>query len=109
MPQLISYGKEMLRVSPKGIEYSTNGGRSWMTRYSGSSCGTFIDLLPYGNELLAVTTKGIYYSTSEGRLWMSRYTGSSLASSAALQMVAANSLPQLARDCTTPLAPAAVG
>lgn len=67
----------MLRVSPKGVEYSTSGGRSWMTRYSGSSCGTFVDLLPYGNELIAVTSKGIYYSTSQGRSWMSRYTGSS--------------------------------
>jgi len=77
MPQLIDYGKEMLRVSAKGVEYSTSGGRSWMTRYSGSSCGTFLDLLPYGNELLAVTSKGVYYSTSQGRSWMSRYTGSS--------------------------------
>ena len=77
MPQLINYGKEILRVSAKGVEYSTSGGRSWMTRYSGSSCGTFLDLLPYGNDLLAVTTKGVYYSTIEGRSWMSRYTGSS--------------------------------
>ena len=44
MPQLINYGKEMLRVSAKGVEYSTSGGRSWMTRYSGSLCGTFLDL-----------------------------------------------------------------
>ena len=55
MPQLINNGTEMLRVSPKGVEYSTNGGRSWSPRYSGSSCGTFIDLMAYGNELLAVT------------------------------------------------------
>lgn len=77
MPQLINYGKEMLKISPKGIEYSTNSGRSWITRYTGSSCGTFIDLLPYGSELLAITSKGIYYSTNEGRSWISRYTGSS--------------------------------
>jgi hypothetical protein len=77
MPQLINYGSEMLRISPKGIEYSTSGGRSWNMRYSGSSCGTFMDLLPYGNELLAVTSKGIYYSTSQGRSWNMRYSGSS--------------------------------
>ena len=77
MPQLINYGKEMLRISPKGIECSTNNGRSWITRYTGSSCGTFIDLLPYGNELLAVTSKGVYCSTNEGRSWISRYVGSS--------------------------------
>lgn len=65
MPQLINYGKETIRVSAKGIEYSTNSGRTWMTRYSSSFCGTFLDLLPYGNELLAVTSKGVYYSTSQ--------------------------------------------
>ncbi|MBO4778890.1 MAG: hypothetical protein J5588_10425, partial [Bacteroidales bacterium] len=72
MPQMINYGSEVLRISSKGVEYSTNNGRTWMTRYSSSSCGTFIDLLPYGKELLAVTSKGIYYSTNEGRTWMSR-------------------------------------
>lgn len=79
MPQMINYGKEMIRINTakNTIEYSTSNGRSWMTRYSGSSCGTFVDLLPYGNELLAATSKGIYYSTSDGRSWMSRYTGSS--------------------------------
>ena len=76
MPQLINYGNEMLRISPKGIEYSTTNGRSWNTRYSGSTYGAFIDLLPYGNELLAVTTKGVYYSTTGGHSWNSRYTGS---------------------------------
>ena len=77
MPQMINYGSEMLKISPKGIEYSTSGGRSWYIRYSGSSCGTFMDLLPYGNELLAVTSKGVYYSTSQGRSWYMRYSGSS--------------------------------
>lgn len=60
MPQLINYGKEMLRISPKGIEYSINAGRSWMPRYSSSSCGAFIDFLPYGKELIAITSKGVY-------------------------------------------------
>lgn len=59
------------------IDYSTNGGRTWMSRYSGSSCGEFIDLVHYNNELIAITTKGIYYSTNSGRTWMSRYTGTS--------------------------------
>ena len=76
MPQLINYGNEMLRISSKGIEYSTTNGRSWNKRYSGSVYGDFIDLLPYGNELLAVTTRGIYYSTTGGRSWNSRFTGS---------------------------------
>jgi len=78
MPQLVSYGRELIRIgSGNKIEYSTNDGRSWNSRYSGSSYGTFKDLLPYGRELLAVTNRGICFSTNEGRSWNFRYTGSS--------------------------------
>ena len=73
MPQMINLGSEMLRISPKGIEFSSNGGRIWTIRYMGSACGSFIDLLPYGTELLAVTSKGIYSSTNAGRIWTTRY------------------------------------
>ena len=43
MPQLITYGNELIRINPANnrIEYSTNRGISWISRYSGSSCGTF--------------------------------------------------------------------
>lgn len=75
MAQMINYGQEMVRISEKGIEYSTNSGRTWILRYNGTSCGTFIDLLPYSGELLAIT--GIYYSTNSGRTWIQRYSGSS--------------------------------
>ena len=80
MAQLINYGREMLRINTQknAIEYSTNEGRSWLSRYTGSSAGGFYDLFQYGNELLACTSKGIYYSTNEGRSWLSRYTGSSV-------------------------------
>jgi len=76
---MISFGNEMIRINPakNTVEYSTSNGRTWLSRYTGSSCGTFIDLLPYGNELIAATSKGIYYSSSQGRTWLSRYTGSS--------------------------------
>ncbi|MCQ2218675.1 MAG: hypothetical protein MJZ33_09385 [Paludibacteraceae bacterium] len=79
MPQMITCGSEMIRINTakNTIEYSTSQGRSWSTRYTGSSAGTFKDLLLYGNELLAVTSKGVYYSTSQGRSWSSRYIGSS--------------------------------
>ena len=78
MPAIITYGKEMLRIGAKNrIERSTDGGRNWSARYTGTSCGEFQDLLPYGGEILAVTSKGIYRSTDEGRNWSSRYTGSS--------------------------------
>ncbi len=79
MPQMINTGKELIRINPakNTIEYSTTQGRSWVTRYTGTNCGTFRDLLPYGAEIIAATSKGIYYSTNEGRGWVSRYTGTS--------------------------------
>jgi hypothetical protein len=75
MGQMINRGKEMIRISPKQankIEYSTNDGRSWITRYSGSSCGDFSDLVDNGKEILGTTSKGLYYSTNDGRSWIKR-------------------------------------
>jgi len=74
MAQLINYGREMLRINTQknAIEYSTNDGRSWISRYTGSSAGIFYDLLPDGRNLLATTSKGLYYSTNEGRSWIKR-------------------------------------
>ena len=70
---------EIVRINPQKpnqIDYSTNGGRTWMMRYSGN-VGEFIDLLPYQNELIAITTKGVDYSNNNGRTWMVRYSGTS--------------------------------
>ena len=78
--RMVQVANEIVRINPQKanqIDYSTNGGRTWMSRYSGSSCGEFIDLVHYNNELIAITIKGIYYSTNSGRTWMSRYTGTS--------------------------------
>ncbi len=75
MGQLIKRGKELIRISPTSkqkIEYSTNDGRTWNTRYSGSSCGDFLDLVDNGKEILAQTSKGLYYSTNDGRTWNRR-------------------------------------
>lgn len=79
MAQLINYGREMLRINiqKNTVEYSINNGRSWNSRYTGSSAGVFYDLFQFGSELLACTSKGVYYSINEGRSWNSRYTGSS--------------------------------
>ena len=78
MPGMITYGREMIRIGVKNrIERSTNGGTSWSSLYTGSSCGEFRDLLPYGNELLAVTSKGVYVSKNAGLSWSSRCTSSS--------------------------------
>jgi len=75
MSQMIIKDGEMIRNSPKDnkkLEYSTTNGRSWSTRFSGSSFGGFQDLTDAGKELLAVTSKGLYYSTTKGRSWSKR-------------------------------------
>lgn len=75
MSQLIKRGKELIRINPGNpnkIEYSTNDGRSWNTRYSGSSNGNFSDLTDNGKEILGTTSKGLYYSASDGRSWNKR-------------------------------------
>ena len=66
---------EMIRISPKNskkLEYSTTNGRSWSTRFPGSSIGSFQGLLDGGNEIIAQTEKGLYYSTTKGRSWSKR-------------------------------------
>jgi len=75
MSQMIIKGKELIRINPSKtniVEYSTNSGRSWHSRYSGTSCGNFNDLTDNGKEMLATTTKGLYYSTNDGRSWHKR-------------------------------------
>lgn len=76
MSIMINRGKEFLRISPKDskkIEYSTNDGRSWNSRYSGSSStGEFQDLTDNGKEILGITSKGLYYSTNDARSWNKR-------------------------------------
>ena len=78
--QLINIGTELLRINTakNSIEYSSNGGRSWVTRCSNStSYGTFISLLPYGREILACTSKGLYVSRNDGRSFSPRCTNTS--------------------------------
>lgn len=64
MSQMINRGKELIRISSKDdkkLEYSTNDGRSWLTRYSGSSIqGAFQELTDNGKEILATTEKGLF-------------------------------------------------
>jgi len=75
MSQLIKRGKELIRINPSNpnkIEYSTNDGRSWNTRYSSASNGNFFDLTDNGKEILGTTSKGLYYSTNDGRSWNKR-------------------------------------
>jgi len=77
MPQMISRGKELLRICPSNnlrVEFSVNGGRSWLLRFSGTiSIGYFSDLMDNGKEVLGTTNKGLFYSTNEGRSWLLRH------------------------------------
>lgn len=75
MSHMINRGKELLRISPQNsqkLEYSTNSGRTWMTRYQGSAYGDFEELTDAGDEILATTSKGLHYSTNDGRTWSRR-------------------------------------
>ena len=76
MPQLITYGNELVRINP---------GISWIFRYSGSSCGTFRDLVPYNGKIIAITDKGVYYSSNKGISWISRSTSSAAKTFIAIQ------------------------
>jgi hypothetical protein len=74
MGLMINRGNELIRINPKDstkIEYSTNGGISWNTRYSGG-IGNFQDLTENGNEILGTTTNGLYYTTNNGISWNRR-------------------------------------
>ena len=76
MPTMINRGKELIRICPKDtakLEYSTNGGRSWSSRFSGSSStGQFSDLMDNDKEILGTSSKGLFYSTNDGRSWSLR-------------------------------------
>ena len=75
MSQMIKRGGELIRINPSNkqqIQYSTNEGRGWSTRFSSSSYGDFIELTDSGKEILAQTSKGLYYSKNEGRGWSRR-------------------------------------
>ncbi len=72
---MIKRGKELIRINPSNkqkIEYSSNEGRPWISRYSSSSCGDFNDLNDNGKEILGMTSKGLYYSINDGRSWIKR-------------------------------------
>ena len=76
MPTMINRGKELIRICPYNtmkLEYSTNAGRSWITRYPGNnSIGHFSDLMDNGKEILGTTSRGLYYSTNDVRSWILR-------------------------------------
>jgi hypothetical protein len=75
MSLILNLGHKLLRICPKNakkLEYSINGGRSWIPCYLSSSAGEFIDLIDHGDEILGTTDKGLFFSTNEGRTWIKR-------------------------------------
>ena len=72
---MIIRGKELIRINPKNssrLEVSTSDGRTWSSRYTGSSCGDFNDLTDNGKEILGNTSKGLFASRNDGRTWSKR-------------------------------------
>jgi len=71
---LVSFNGEMVRYNPSNsrIEYSSNQGRSWYSRYTGSSIGQVKSMIAYGNELILCSDRGVFYSSNSGRSWYSR-------------------------------------
>ena len=100
MPQLITYGNELIRINPVNnrIEYSTSRGISWVARYSGSSCGTFRDMVVHNGKIVAITDKGVYYSTSKGLSWVSKNSSSAAKTFVAIQDAGRELLAQTS-DC----------
>ncbi len=74
MATIINTGKELIRINSEKqrLEYSKNDGKTWLSRYTGSSYGDFQTIQENGTELLATTSKGLYYSKNEGRTWLKK-------------------------------------
>lgn len=70
MPQLIQFGREMLRINPSNnvIELSRDG-RNWTRKCSSQSYGTFYDLCDVGADIYAATSKGVFISRDGGTNW----------------------------------------
>ena len=79
MPQIVNLGRELVRFNTQKncVEYSQNGGMSWVMRCCNSAYGEFRDFFVYGRDLLACSSKGLYVSTNEGRSFAPRCTNSS--------------------------------
>ena len=56
---MVNTGKELIQIntSKNTIEYSTTQGRTWIPCFTGTSCGTFKDLLLFDGGLIAATRK----------------------------------------------------
>jgi len=72
---MITLKGKLIRINPTKttqLQFSSNDGRTWNTRYAGPSAGEFSSLMDNGKEILANTSKGLYYSSNECRTWNKR-------------------------------------
>lgn len=75
MSRMIDRGRELIRISPKDpnkLEYSTNGGRTWATRFVGQLVGKIVDIFDKDGKIHISTDKGEFSSNNGGRNWLRR-------------------------------------
>lgn len=101
MPLLIRTHRELIRINTvkNTIESSSTEGRSWVTRFNGSSAGTFSDLLLWDGEILAITSRGLFYSTTDGQSWVLRCLHNVVGTFHSLQDGGGRLLADTARGC----------
>ncbi|MDR3048341.1 MAG: hypothetical protein LBV16_00625 [Elusimicrobiota bacterium] len=69
---MVKFGKELLRIDPtnkQNLQYSTDDGKSWNTRFYSSSYGNFRALLSYKYYVFLVAGGGVYRSSDHGISW----------------------------------------
>lgn len=75
MPQLITVGNKMIRITPSEnrLELSSTNGATWIYRSRmGRMYGKLKDLLWFHDKLYALTETGIWRSSNEGADWVPR-------------------------------------
>ena len=87
MPSIVSLAGKLIRINFESnrIELSKDRGRTWISRFSGTFCGKFVELVAFGDEIFALTDKGIFSSSNEGLAWRQRCASSIAKSLTSLQ------------------------
>lgn len=69
MSLMIKRGRELIRISPKDpnkLEYSTNDGRTWATRFVGQLVGKTVKIFDKDGEIHISTDKGEFSANNGG-------------------------------------------
>jgi len=87
MPSIVSLAGKLIRINfdSNRIELSKDRGRTWISRFSGTFCGKFVELVAFGDEIFALTDKGVFSSSDEGLTWRQRCISSIAKSLTSLQ------------------------